>query len=197
MDYYSEDDYEDSEEELDEMTETAVTTDGIEIKINHHALDTIASAAAHRICSTLENTVKEMVKERLAEVLDNAWEASVQAMAQQAIDNYLQTPRAKTNEWGESISGKMTTLSAMIPKTVEGWLTAKVDAKGQPTDYHRDQSMTRMQWMLQTLVVDQLSAETKKAASDVTEKARKLVSQHVGRFISEQMVPAISLDRPS
>lgn len=195
MTYYDEDE-ELTDEELDNMAEINVEqTDGIQITVDSRTLQTIADAAAHRLCRSLEDKVQKAVEAQLKTILDDAWRASVQAMAQAAIDDYLTTPRSKTNEWGESVNGKQTTLSALIPETVNKWLSEQVDEKGQKTDYNR--GSTRLQWMLKTLVQDQLKAETTKAALDVTEKARALVSQHVGRFISEQMVPAISVDRPN
>jgi hypothetical protein len=191
---YEDDDNEFDSEELEQMTEvTTEPTDGIQITVDSRTLQTIADAAAQRLCRTLEDKVKKAVGERLSVILDDAWRASVQAMAQTAIDAYLIAPRAKTNEWGESVNGKSTTLSSLIPQTVSNWMAENVDEKGNKTDY--DRGSTRLQWILKTLVQDQLKAETTKAANDVTEKARALVSQHVGRFISEQMVPAISVDR--
>jgi hypothetical protein len=193
MSHYDED-QEFHDEELENMTEvTTEPSDGIQITVDSRTLQTIADAAAQRLCRTLEDKVKKSVEEQLKAILDDAWRASVQAMAQAAIDAYLTAPRAKTNEWGESVNGKSTTLSSLIPETVHKWMGENVDEKGQRTDYNR--GMTRLQWMLKSLVQDQLKAETTKAANDVTEKARALVSQHVGRFISEQMVPAISVDQ--
>lgn len=195
MSHYDEDE-EFNEEELDNMTEvTTEPSDGIQITVDSRTLQTIADAAAQRLCRSLEDKVKKAVEVRLDTILNDAWRASVQAMAQAAIDTYLTAPRGKTNEWGESVNGKQTTLSSLIPETVSKWMNENVDEKGNRTDYNR--GTTRLQWMLKTLVQDQLKAETTKAANDVTEKARSLVSQHVGRFISEQMVPAISVDRPS
>lgn len=192
MNYYPEDE-ETSDEELEEMAEvTTEQTDGIQITVDSRTLSSIADAAAQRLCRSLEDKVKKVVEDRLKGILDDAWRASVQAMAQSAIDAYLTAPRGKTNEWGESVNGKSTTLSSMIPETVNKWMNENVDEKGQRTDYNR--GTTRLQWILKALVQDQLKAETTKAANDVTEKARALVSQHVGRFISEQMVPAISVD---
>jgi sulfite reductase beta subunit-like hemoprotein len=75
----------------------------------------------------------------------------------------------------------------------------RVDSHGNTSrDYNysrHDKNPTRLEHMVKTLVVDELKKETEKAAKDVTEKARAVVASHVGRFISEQMVPAIEVQK--
>lgn len=194
-DYYDEDE-ELSEEELDNMSEVKVepSEEGIQISVDPRTLNTIAEAAAHRLASSLSDKVKKAVEARLEEVLNDAWRDTIHKMACEAIEAFLTTPRAKTDEWGTPITGKTCSLAAEIPKEVTKWLNQKVNAKGNVDTYHSDNALTRTQWMLKTLVQDQLASETKKAADSVTEKAREVVRLHVGRFISEQMVPAISVD---
>lgn len=169
---------------------------GLHVEVKNSALQYIASEAAYRIAERLQKRVEELVETKLNAILNEAWEASVQAKAQKAIDAYLTKSRQKTNEWGEPVPGPAEQLADRIPRAVESWMGQPVDAKGQPAMRGYDQKHpSRLQWMLQTLVVNELKRETEKAAKDVTEKARQVVANHVGRFISEQMVPAIDVQK--
>lgn len=188
-----------SDEELEYMSEPTAREaaghedGGITVTVNARALDTILEAAAHRIALQTREQVTKMVQQRLDALLDQAWKDSVGAMARDSIDTYLTKPRVKTNGYGEPISGSATTLSEMIPKTVQDWLSKQVDDKGRDTDYNR--GTTRLQWIVSSMVIAQVDAETTKAVQQVTAQARQVVANHVAKFVSEQMVPAIELAR--
>jgi hypothetical protein len=172
------------------------TASGIRVEIQDYALERIGEAAAARIAERLMPKVEEMIELKLAVLLDEAWQESIKAKAREAVDGYLTKPRTRTDSWGNAVSTE--TLADRIPRAVEDYMAEKVDAKGhRDTSSFRDnKGPTRLEWMLKTLVIDELKKETEKAAKDVTERARTIVAQHVGRFISEQMVPAIEVQKP-
>jgi hypothetical protein len=55
--------------------------------------------------------------------------------------------------------------------------------------------MTRLEFLLNKQVRDELTIATKEAANKVTEEAKKVVAAHVGRFVAEQMIPQIEVGR--
>lgn len=193
------DDYDDepTDEELEEMAEVKTPENpgeaGITVTMDARLLDTIVQTAAQRISSALQDTVAKIIAKRIDEVLDESWKRTVGEMAQQAIETYLTKARVKTNSYGEPIHGRQTTISELIPKTVSEYMDQKVDDNGRPDSYGKHP--TRLTWIIEKMVRQQLEAETSKAAQNVTAKAREVVASHVARFISEQMVPAIELSR--
>jgi hypothetical protein len=191
--------YED--EDFEAMAEPAgIKTDGITIEVKANALDAIANAAASRIEAVLSAQVLKMVDAHLDSILDEAWRAAIQARAQAVVDAFLDKPRHPTNQWGEPLHGKEPmTYAERIPETVNAWLLEKVNPEGKRFDpYGNKQTpIARIDWMIAQLVTANLKNETEAAAKQVTEKARQVVAQHVGRFVAEQMAPAIDVQRIS
>lgn len=190
----SEDDY-DSEEQGEEIMSTNDAEDqsGLSITFGPYAMRDMAATVSERLALKLEPTIKKIVEAKLDEVLNEAWHAKVGEMAQAAIDSYLTKPRAKTNSYGEQ-TGESTMLSAKIPETVTKWLNQPVDREGrEQSDSYSRNYPSRIDWLLQKMVTEQLANEIKKSVDGVTEKARQLVAGQVGRFVSEQMVPSIEL----
>jgi uncharacterized protein (DUF1778 family) len=189
----------DFEPEYEAMAEPAkVQTDGITIEVKRYALDAIANAAAAQIATTLSDTVAKMIDDRLDVIMNDAWCAAVEARAREVIDTFLDKPRHPTNQWGETLHGRPAmTLAERIPETVNAWLMERVNEKGARFDGYnsRDKGAARVDWMIAQLVTANLKDETEKAAKQVTEKARAVVAQHVGRFVAEQMAPAIDVQR--
>ncbi len=195
MSYWDDDSDDISDEELENMSEVTnnmTDQDGVTVTVNARALDTILEAAAHRIAMTMEKKVTKMVEQRLDALMSESWKEVVGKMAQVAIETYLTKPRVKTNSYGEPIEGTQTTISELIPKTVERWMSAKVDHEGRESEYGKS---TRVQWMVSSMAVAQVNAETTKAVQQVTAQSRQVVANHVAKFVSEQMVPAIELSR--
>lgn len=189
------DEYDYDEEYYAEMTEATVPLeDGdITISVKANALNGVAREAASMIAKQLSEKVLKMVDARLDDLLDEAWEAAIAKRAQEKIDEYLTTPRAKTNQYGERTGGSIT-FAEKIPQAVDKYLQQRVNKDGRDEDYNGSIVGTRMEWMIKKFVTDEIKGETEKAAKAVTEKARAVVQHHVARFISEQMVPAIELN---
>jgi hypothetical protein len=179
-----------------DMSEPAEKTpSGINIEVQDYALRNIREAAAARIAEHLSADVEKMIQARLDALMDEAWCASIRDKAMEAINAYLIKPRQKTNHYGEP-TGSAESIADTIPGIVESWLSARVNRTGEVViGYDRKDYPTRVEHMIQTLVTGELKKETEKAAKDVTEKARAVVASHVGRFISEQMVPAIEVQK--
>jgi predicted Holliday junction resolvase-like endonuclease len=187
-------DYELDGEDMSEPAEKIGS--GITIEVKDYALEHVREAAAARIAEQLKSIVKEIVEQRLDALLDEGMRTMIQGKAQEAIEAYLTKPRQKTNEWGEPVPGPMEALADRIPRIVESYMGQTVNRSGQPEgNSYNSKNPTRLAWMVQTLVIEELKKETEKAAKDVTEKARAVVASHVGRFISEQMVPAIEVSK--
>lgn len=189
------DDNETSDEELEAMTDVPQSAPqpepGITVTVDARALDNIVEAAALRIERNMRETVAKMVQQRIDAILDQAWKDTVGAIARESIETFLLKPRVRTDSYGSPIYGKETTISELVPQTVERWMDQKVDSEGRPSDYSG--SKRRLDHIVHSLVTAQLAAATKSAADQVTEKARAVVANHVARFVAQEMVPAIEL----
>jgi hypothetical protein len=194
-------DYDEAENEIEAIAEDAIVkkspipVEAINIALPSWAIDNVLEAAGRSLANDAKKAVAEIVAKRVADICNEAFVAEVTRRAHESAVSYLDKPRTRTNEWGESLGGAAVTWSEAIPKSVEAYLNASVDKQGNTTSYNGDKKGTRLSWLLQTQVTDQLKTETEKAAKAVTEQARAIVSQHVGRFISEQMIPAIDVQR--
>ena len=169
--------------------------DGIKFEVSSSALEGIANAAAHLLKNRLNERVEKMLAKRLDDLFDDAFKAAVRAKADAAIEDYLTKPRHKTNAWGDRIAGETRALSDCIPEMAKSFMDERVDSRGNRESYQSDKYPRRIDWIVGNLVRGELEKATAKAAADVTEKARMVVSQHVGRFISEQMIPAIEMEK--
>lgn len=194
-------DYDEAECEIEAIAEdakvsqSAIPNDPINIVLPSWALDNVLEAVGRNLADDARKAVAEIVAKRVADICNEAFVSEVTHRAHEAAVAYLDKPRTRTNEWGESLGGTPVSWAENIPKSVEQYLNAPVDRNGSPVSYGSDKKGTRLSWLLQQHVTDQLKVETEKAAKSVTEQARALVSQHVGRFISEQMIPAIDVSR--
>lgn len=192
--------YDEAAEEIDAISSDAkvvpaATPGQINIILPEWAMDRVLEAAGDRLANNCRDAVTKVVAAKVAELCNEAFIAEVTRRAHESAVTYLDKPRTRTNEWGESLGGAAVTWSEAIPKAVEAYMNASVDKQGNTTSYSSDKKGTRLSWLLQTHVTDQLKTETEKAAKAVTEQARAIVAQHVGRFISEQMVPAIDVQK--
>lgn len=192
--------YDEAEDEIaaisnDAKVKPAEIPEHINIVLPEWAIDRVLEATGDRLASNCQKAITEVVAKKVSELCNEAFVAEVTRRAHDAAVAYLDKPRTRTNEWGESLRGPAVTWSEAIPKAVEAYMNAAVDKQGNATSYGSDKKGTRLSWLMQTHVTDQLKAETERAAKAVTEQARTIVAQHVGRFISEQMVPAIDVSR--
>lgn len=184
-------DYEDYEDEP--MAELKASEEGIQIQVSGYEMDRIATAAAREVANHLSKRLDDIAREMIEAALDDAWHARIQAHAEAAIEEYLTKPRPRTNQWGERINGQQDmTISEMVPEAVKKWLEQPVNYKGERADpYNRKDCSSRVDWIITTQVASELTDATAQAADQVTKEARKVVANHVARFVSEQMVPAI------
>jgi hypothetical protein len=190
FDFDEENDFEDAPAALPQ-----IDTSGVTITLPPDVLHSLVHTAAHRIDALLKAKIMEVIGARMGEIITETFNAQVGEIATAAVQNYLTKPRQKTSSWGEP-SGPVTTMSDIIPATVESWLTEKVDSDGRrASSGYGDKYPTRFDWILTKHVRDQLTAETKAAAARVTEEAKKVVSASVGRFIADQLVPQIDVSR--
>ncbi len=66
--------------------------------------------------------------------------------------------------------------------------------RGNASGYSGDK-YTRFNWLIASMVRGEVDKAARDAAGKVTEAARKVVQEHVGRFVAEQLVPAIELKK--
>lgn len=191
-----EDEYQPDWSEGEDMEQVKSKGEGITVEINSYAMERIETAAAAGVRQQLAARIDAIIQEEIATIVETKLAEAVGAMAEKAILEYLTRPRPKTNSWGEQIGGGTMTLSEMIPQKVEGYLNESVKSDGTPVRDHYDRkgSETRLDWIVNKSVRDELNIATKKAAADVTEKAKQVVAAHVGRFVAEQMIPQIEIN---
>lgn len=190
-------DFDDDDYEELASSNAKIGSDGIEIKVAKSALDTIANTVAQRLENAMARRIEKMLLAKVDEIVDAKFTEAVGSIALRATEAYLAKPRQKTNAWGEPMSGGTVTLSELIPAKVEDWLSESVNSKGdRVTDsYDKRNSVTRIAWMMSNHVRDELNVATKEAAAKVTEQAKIVVQQHVGRFIADQLVPQIDVTK--
>ena len=173
-----------------------ISSEGVSITLPANTADRLLEYAAIQIVRALGPRLDKIVRERVDQAVTETFDRSVAEIAEKAITEFLTKPRQKTNTWGEIMPGPSTTMADLIPAKVESWLTEKVSSDGSRADgYSSKDRPTRFDWLLNKLVRDELTAETKAAAAQVTEEAKKVVSASVGRFIADQLVPQIDVMR--
>lgn len=181
--------YEDGDDYGDELP--PANGKGIRIEFDETALSEIAQRAANTLQAKMEKLAIKMIEQRIDAIMNETWKKTIAERAEAAIFNYLTKPRPRTNQYGENV-GASITLSDNIPIAVKAYLDEKVNAKGGSDPSYG--KITRINWIVAKFVRDEIDGETRQAAAAVTEKARQVVQQHVARFISEQMVPAIEVN---
>lgn len=189
------DDYE-PEFGAEEMVDTTKATgEGVTVTLNQYAMQRIEEAAMIGVRQEVSNKIDAMIESEITDVISQKLGEVVGRLADATILEYLTKPRPRTNAYGERVSGTPMTIADQIPEKVEAYMSEKVNAEGrQDRNYGKT---TRLEHIMSTMVVYQLNAATKTAASQVTEQAKKVVAAHVGRFVAEQMIPQIDVTKPS
>ena len=169
--------------------------DGITLAIPASALHELGRSVAATVIDRLETRVIKAVEKKLNEIVDEAVRKVVGEQAIAVVTEQLMKPRQKFNEWGTP-TGPVVTFNEQIPGVVENYLNAKVDDKGNVSNYSGDNKKTRDGWIIGQYVKADLDPVIQNTVSSITKQARDLVSSKVAAFVSEQMVPAIELKRP-
>ncbi|MGG3810925.1 hypothetical protein ABEV34_04650 [Methylorubrum rhodesianum] len=174
-----------------------IDASGVSLTMPANVLDRIVDWAACRVEEQMRIRADRLVRERVDGIVNEAFDRAVGEIADKAISDFLNKPRQKTNTWGEPMPGPSTTMADLIPAKVEAWLSDTVSKSdgSRLEGYQRSSGITRLEFILNKHVRDELAAETKAAASKVTEEAKKVVSASVGRFIADQLVPQIDIER--
>jgi len=187
--------YDDEPEGEDMVDTTKATGDGITVQINQYAMERIETAAMAGVRQELSSKIDKLISAEIADIVSERLQAVVGKLAEETILAYLTKPRPRTNQWGEKVSGTPLTIADQIPEKVEGWLSEKLNSRGERSQYHDKESVTRLEFLLNKQVRDELTVATKAAAAKVSEEAKKVVAAHVGRFVAEQMIPQIEVGR--
>lgn len=192
------DDFEDEDNDAPESTVDPTVSDGIKVEIGASALDSMARAVithlVDRFASQIQRTVEKRINEAIAKAIDDKINTVIGERADAIIRDTLDKPRRKTNAWGQP-TGPEVSFGEIIPEIASSYLDERVNSKGVREDYQNDKSPRRVDWIIATLVREQVDKAAKDAAGAVTEQARKIVQQQVGRFVAEQMIPAIEMNK--
>jgi len=187
--------YEDELEGEEMVDTTKANGDGITVQINQHAMERIEIAAMAGVRQELSAKIDKLISAEIADIVSERLQEVVGKLSEETILAYLTKPRPRTNQWGEQVSGTPLTIADQIPQKVESWLGEKVNSRGERSDHYDKSGVTRLEYMLNKQVRDELDVATKAAASKVSEEAKKVVAAHVGRFVAEQMIPQIEVGR--
>lgn len=192
------DDFEDEDNDAPESTVDPTVSDGIKVEIGASALDSMARAVithlVDRFASQIQRTVEKRINEAIEKAIDDKINTVIGERADAIIRDTLDKPRRKTNAWGQP-TGPEVSFGEIIPEITSSYLHERVNSKGVREDYQNDKSPRRVDWIIATLVREQVDKAAKDAAGAVTEQARKIVQQQVGRFVAEQMIPAIEMNK--
>lgn len=179
----------------DMVEQSKPTGDGITVQINQYAMERIEAAAAAGVRQELSARMDKVIQGEIADIVSVKLQEVVGRLAEETILAYLTKPRPRTNAYGEPVSGTPMTIADQIPAKVESWLAEKLNSRGDRADHYSKDSVTRLEFLLNKQVRDELTIATKEAAASVTEQAKKVVAAHVGRFVAEQMIPQIEVGR--
>lgn len=192
------DDLEDEDNDAPKSTVDPTVSDGIKVEIGASALDSMARAVithlVDRFASQIQRTVEKRINEAIEKAIDDKINTVIGERADAIIRDTLDKPRRKTNAWGQP-TGPEVSFGEIIPGIARSYLDERVNSKGVREDYQNDKSPRRVDWIIATLVREQVDKAAKDAAGAVTEQARKIVQQQVGRFVAEQMIPAIEMNK--
>jgi len=137
--------------------------------------DAIASIAARQIVDQSRGDIRKTVQDEVR--------ATIQSSVGAIIDRVVNEPIQQHNTYGEKV-GEPTTLKALIGKAAEGYLGAKVDARGE-TGYNANQS--RLDFIVKKNVeatIDYtMQKEIKKAVEAAVAAAQLKVAEAVAKLI--------------
>lgn len=190
--------YDDDESEWGngaDMEQTKSDGEGITVQINHYAMERIEAAATAGVRQELSARLDKVIQNEIADIVSEKLQEVVGKLAEETILAYLTKPRPRTNAYGEPVSGTPMTIADQIPAKVESWMAEKLNSRGERADHYDKNGMTRLEYLLNKQVRDELAVATQAAATKVSEEAKKVVAAHVGRFVAEQMIPQIEIGR--
>lgn len=189
--------YDDTDFEDDITPESTATQDGngIKIDISDMAMASFANAVVAQLVERFTSQIHRIVTTKIDKAIEAAIDEKVRSVigerAEAIIRETLDKPRRKTNAWGEP-SGPEMTFSEIIPEIARSYLDERVDRDGRREQYQsNDKAPRRFDWLIASLVRAEVDKAAKDAAGRVTEEARKIVQTQVGRFVAEQLIPAI------
>ena len=137
--------------------------------------DSIARIAAHQIVEQSRGDIRKAVQDEVRATI----QSSVGAIIEKAVNEPIQ----QHNSYGEKV-GEPTTLKALIGKAAEGYLGAKVDARGE-SGYNANQS--RLDFIVKKNVeatIDYTMQKEIKAAVEAAVAAAQLkVAEAVAKLI--------------
>ena len=137
--------------------------------------DAIVRAAVHQIVEQSRGDIREAVQDEVR--------ATIQSSVGAIIDRVVNEPIQQHNTYGERV-GEPTTLKALIGKAAEGYLGAKVDARGE-TGYNANQS--RLDFIVKKNVeatIDYtMQKEIKQAVEAAVAAAQLKVAEAVAKLI--------------
>lgn len=137
--------------------------------------DAIVRAAAHQIVEQSRGDIREAVQDEVRATI----KSSVGAIIEKAVNEPIQ----QHNHYGEKV-GEPTTLKALIGKSAEGYLGAKVDARGE-TGYNANQS--RLEYIVkknvESVIDYKMQQEIKKAVEAAVAAAQMKVAEAVAKLI--------------
>lgn len=176
------------EETLTPADNVLVDEDKITITLPLSTLRQIADSAAYAAASTIERRIDKIIAKQIDGILNAKLEALVGDRATAIVEEWLTKPRQRFDTWGTPIAGIATSLADVIPSTVESYLNAKVDTDGRG---YSSGKASRLDWIVGKIVREPLDVEIKTAASKVSEMAKKVVAESVGKYVAEQLAPSI------
>lgn len=137
--------------------------------------DAIVRIAAHQIVEQARGDIRKAVTDEVRATI----KSSVGAIIEKAVNEPIQ----QHNHYGEKV-GEPTTLKALIGKAAEGYLGAKVDARGE-TSYNANQS--RLDYIVkknvESVIDYKMQQEIKKAVEAAVAAAQMKVAEAVAKLI--------------
>lgn len=191
------DDYDDEIEIEEEPKKVEEKIDGISITINDSAMEAMASAVCTALVNRFDQRISQKVEKAMSAAIrskvDEAASKIIGERAEAVIRELVEKPRRQTDMWGNP-SGPTVAFADLIPGIAENYMNQRVNEKGEASGYSGDK-LTRFNWLIASMVRGEVDKAARDAAGKVTEAARKVVQEHVGRFVAEQLVPAIELKK--
>jgi hypothetical protein len=128
----------------------------------------------------LSGMVAKEVAKRINAIFVDRVEAQIQAAIDAAVNNAFDEEYQRVTQWGQP-DGPSTTVRKQLEKIVNGYWSAKVDAKtGKPStsDYS---SVTRAEYLMTTICAEDFSAAMKQSALNVTGALKDGLRNQIGQ----------------
>lgn len=147
--------------------------------------DNIIQNASTRLLENLQKNDNSKINDRIIALVDEGLSEQLADILEN-IESY-----EITKSCGYSETTK-TTVKEMILEKAAKWLETKVDEKGRTPDYRSDKKMTRLEYIVRSVLDEELDSfkkevreESKKYLEEYDKKVRDIIAENVKDIVTK------------